>query len=73
MMGQIAPSTSLQVIKNWNEWLIHWRVVLPFRLAGGICQKFPLVYRNSMKFNQRKCKSIELGEKQLHMSACARS
>lgn len=30
-MAQTAPSTSLQMIENWEEWLIHQTVVLLFR------------------------------------------
>jgi len=30
MKGWSIPSASLVMIKNWEEWLIHQKAVLPF-------------------------------------------
>lgn len=45
---------SLQVIQNWEEWLMHQLVVLPFR--GTSTGRRKGLTRNLMKFNKGKAK-----------------
>lgn len=52
MMGQRAPSASLQPIQNWLEWLMHQKAALPFRwtLKVGKCTSSA-----STKGNEKSC------------------
>lgn len=34
MMGQNALSAGLQMMQNWQQWVIHQTLVLPFKQPG---------------------------------------
>jgi len=55
--GQAAPLANLQAIQNWDEWLMHQRVVLPFR---GTLQAGVLGQENLIKSKKGKCQILNL-------------
>ena len=50
-MGQSAPSASLQIIQNWEDWLV---------IQSSLDRLEKWTSRNLMKFNNGKCKVLHV-------------
>ena len=51
VMGQSAPSASLQIIQNWEDWLV---------IQSSLDKLEKWTSRNLMKFNNGKCKVLNV-------------